>query len=56
MSSQQRKFFQTISPVDGSVYLEQAYSNDAEITTVIDRATVAKKQWQSLDLNERSKH
>lgn len=50
MTSVQR----TISPIDGSVYLERRFSSAAEIDSTLDRAQKAQKQWALTPLEERA--
>ncbi len=46
--------FQTISPVDGSVYCERAYANSQEITRALDLARKAQESWRATSLDERA--
>ena len=46
--------FQTISPVDGSVYVERTYATDAEITNTIRRASDARAGWRAMAVGERA--
>jgi acyl-CoA reductase-like NAD-dependent aldehyde dehydrogenase len=45
--------FQTISPVDGRVYVERAYASDPEIADALERARAALAGWRSTPLPER---
>lgn len=49
------KIFQTISPVDNSVYVERAFGEPKEIEVILQKAESARKVWQSLDLDDRRK-
>ena len=44
---------QTISPVDGSVYVERALADEATVDAVLDRAVAAQRAWRSVPLPER---
>jgi acyl-CoA reductase-like NAD-dependent aldehyde dehydrogenase len=44
----------TISPVDGSVYVERALAGAAEIEVVLDRAVQAQRAWRSTSITERA--
>ena len=44
---------QTISPVDGSIYLERDYANPEQITLALDLAHTAQKAWRKVSLDER---
>ena len=46
-------FFQTISPVDGSVYLERPLSNANDIEKVLSNAQMAQREWEHTTLEER---
>ena len=41
---------QTISPVDGSIYLERDYANPEQITLALDLAHTAQKAWRKVSL------
>ncbi|OSQ35658.1 aldehyde dehydrogenase family protein [Thalassospira mesophila] len=43
----------TISPVDGSVYVERPLADAAAINTVLDRAQKAQKAWRNTPIGER---
>jgi acyl-CoA reductase-like NAD-dependent aldehyde dehydrogenase len=45
---------QTISPVDGSIYVERAYATPAEISATLDRAVKAQAAWKHTSLAERA--
>ncbi|GLQ06616.1 aldehyde dehydrogenase family protein [Sneathiella chinensis] len=44
----------TISPVDGTVYVERPYMDRVEIDAVLDRAQAAQKSWKGRSLEERA--
>ena len=44
----------TISPVDGSVYVERPYATDAEIDTALTRAASAQRVWAALPIEKRA--
>jgi len=44
---------QTISPVDGSVYLERDYANSEQVDLALDLAHRSQKQWRQVPLAER---
>lgn len=46
-------YFQTISPVDGAVYLERPLSNANEIEKVLANAQQAQQEWEKTKLEER---
>ncbi|REA61331.1 aldehyde dehydrogenase [Dyadobacter luteus] len=43
----------TISPIDGSVYVERELATEPQIVTVLAKATVAQKEWKKTTLDER---
>lgn len=43
----------TISPIDGSVYVERPYANQAKINSTIELAKTAQKQWKKTPLAKR---
>jgi acyl-CoA reductase-like NAD-dependent aldehyde dehydrogenase len=45
----------TISPVDGSVYVERPLATDADIDLVLNRASAAQKEWRNVSIAERAK-
>ena len=45
--------FQTISPVDGSVYLDKSYHTPEEVEAALVQAIEAQKAWQATSLEER---
>jgi acyl-CoA reductase-like NAD-dependent aldehyde dehydrogenase len=47
--------FQTISPVDGSVYVERTQAPDSEIAAALARAVVAQREWRRCPLAERAR-
>lgn len=44
----------TISPVDGSVYVERPFATGAEISATLDRAVKAQSQWKHVGIAERA--
>ncbi|CAM3423483.1 aldehyde dehydrogenase family protein [Parendozoicomonas haliclonae] len=44
----------TISPIDGSVYVERAFASGSEIQQTLERAKTAQKQWQATSIEERA--
>src|SRR3954470_20889156 len=49
-----RATMQTISPVDGRVYLERATATPAEIDSALQRARVAQSAWRTVPVSERA--
>ena len=45
----------TISPVDGSVYVERNYATEKEINKALDNAKNAQKEWRKLAIEEKAK-
>ncbi len=45
--------FQTISPVDGSIYVERSLATDPQIDQALDGARIAQASWRSSSLSER---
>jgi len=45
----------TISPVDGSVYVERDYASEQEINKALENAKNAQKDWRKLPLDEKAK-
>jgi len=45
--------FQTISPVDDSVYLERPFNDRADIDAALNRAKAAQKKWKKIPLKEK---
>ena len=45
--------FKTISPVDGSVYVERAWASGPEIEMALTRAALARRVWRETPLSER---
>lgn len=45
----------TISPIDNSAYVERAYATSDEISTALDSAVAAQKEWKEVSLAERKK-
>ena len=46
--------FQTISPIDGSVYLERAYSSDIEVDNALTKAKHALVSWRKTSIDTRA--
>ena len=46
--------FQTITPVDGSVYVERRYATDGEIDAALSAAAAAQKDWAATAIAERA--
>jgi acyl-CoA reductase-like NAD-dependent aldehyde dehydrogenase len=46
--------FQTVSPVDGSVYCTRAYATDSELAALLERATVAQQRWRRVPVEQRA--
>jgi acyl-CoA reductase-like NAD-dependent aldehyde dehydrogenase len=44
----------TISPIDGSIYVERALASDADIDVTLQRATNAQRAWRETSLSERA--
>jgi acyl-CoA reductase-like NAD-dependent aldehyde dehydrogenase len=44
----------TISPVDGSVYVEREYADRSQIDAALQRAVVAQREWKHTTLDERA--
>jgi acyl-CoA reductase-like NAD-dependent aldehyde dehydrogenase len=47
--------FKTISPVDGTVYVERTQASDPEIAAALARAVAAQRDWHRCPLGERSR-
>jgi len=47
--------FKTLSPVDGSVYLEKPYHTPEEMEATLVKADIAQKGWDAVPLDERKK-
>ena len=45
--------FRTISPIDGSVYVERPYANSENIQATLDKAKAAQQNWKKVPLSER---
>ncbi|HSH42878.1 MAG TPA: aldehyde dehydrogenase family protein [Arenicellales bacterium] len=45
----------TISPVDGSVYIERDYATDSEIAATLENAREAQQSWAALPLEQRAR-
>ncbi|MDW5377796.1 aldehyde dehydrogenase family protein [Halomonas sp. HP20-15] len=46
----------TISPVDGSVYVERELADPARVEATLDRASVAQRAWREVPLGERARY
>lgn len=46
--------FQTLSPIDGSVYVEREYASEAVVDEVLERAKRAQASWRAVPLEERA--
>jgi acyl-CoA reductase-like NAD-dependent aldehyde dehydrogenase len=44
----------TVSPVDGSVYVERALASDADVETALSRSMAAQKSWSRVPVAERA--
>ncbi len=47
------KMQQTISPIDGSIYVERELANQAQIDQTVEQAVKAQQQWRQTPLSER---
>ncbi len=47
--------FQTISPIDGSIYVERPFANTREIEQTLSQAKQTQRAWQQTSLTERKK-
>jgi len=56
MQKQSSHVLQTVSPVDGSVYVDRPLQGIADINTALDKAKKAQKEWRKLPLAERQKY
>lgn len=45
--------FQTITPIDNSVYLERAYNTQNDIEAALERASKAQQDWRNVPLKEK---
>ncbi len=45
--------FTTVSPIDGSVYIERPYADEKSIETALENAAAAQQSWKRVPLNER---
>jgi acyl-CoA reductase-like NAD-dependent aldehyde dehydrogenase len=45
---------QTISPVDGSVYVERQLASDPEIDATLEKGKSAQKEWKFVPVGERA--
>ena len=48
--------FKTITPIDGSVYVEENLHGRNDINTVLEEAGTAQKSWQEVSLDKRKKY
>ncbi len=48
------KAFQTISPVDGSVYVERTYATEKEVDSALDKASQAQRGWRETSVEDRA--
>src|SRR5688572_504732 len=48
------KLQQTISPIDGSVYVERPLATDTQIQQALERARSAQPAWRKVQLTERA--
>jgi acyl-CoA reductase-like NAD-dependent aldehyde dehydrogenase len=46
----------TISPVDGSLYVERPLSSEQEIAKALEQATIAQAEWRQTSIAERAQH
>jgi acyl-CoA reductase-like NAD-dependent aldehyde dehydrogenase len=44
----------TVSPIDGSVYVERALASDADIETALVRSAAAQKAWSRVEVSDRA--
>ena len=49
------RIFQTISPINDSVFVERPYAEDAMIEAVLSKAEKAKKGWKASSIKERAR-
>jgi acyl-CoA reductase-like NAD-dependent aldehyde dehydrogenase len=56
MQKERHDMLKTISPVDGSVYVERPLQGAKEIDTALDKARLAQKLWRKTPLAERQKY
>ena len=49
------KSFQTISPIDNSVYVERDYATESEIESTLKKSTLAQKEWKKTSIEKRTK-
>lgn len=47
------KILQTISPIDGSIYVERPLAGDAEVSAALERALGAQRDWRAAGLEAR---
>lgn len=45
--------FEVISPIDGRVYASRAYSTEAALTSLLDSAVMAQREWVKIPLEQR---
>ena len=53
VQNQKDNSFQTISPIDNTVYVERKLHNQADIETALNIAVKAQKKWQAIPLSEK---
>ena len=56
MKKETANLLQTVSPVDGRVYVERAYSEWKDVDAALDKAKKAQAQWKKTPLAERQKY
>lgn len=56
MNSLVKASFQSISPIDGSVYVERPYASEQDIEQVLEAAHKAQKVWKKTSLAERARY
>ncbi|ASQ46586.1 aldehyde dehydrogenase family protein [Legionella clemsonensis] len=49
------RILRTYSPIDGSIYVERSYANQANIQAALSKAKTAQQQWRFTQLAEREK-
>ena len=53
MKKDTSNLMQTVSPVDGSVFVERAYHDWAQVDAVLTKAKKAQKEWRKVPLAKR---
>lgn len=56
MNSLVKASFQSISPIDGSVYVERPYASEQDIERILEAAHKAQKVWKKTSLAERARY